>query len=122
MEEFENQIPINDPFDNPEYRATWEAEQRKLSRLQEMQAVVSTVKNAEEDYAIGSIDFDEYCHQIGRRIASLKIAKIVENGGWVDDDEYLKMIAEEKAKASLPTQEQINTANIDYLLMIQGEE
>lgn len=92
------------------------------SRINEARNVIADTRDAKAQYAAGVIDFAAYCEKQGKNLAALRVLSKAEAGEAVTDEEFVTMIAEATEEAAQPTQEEVNAANIDYLLMIGGEE
>ncbi len=94
--------------------------------MDDTQAEVNALKNLLEQlgdpetaHAVGIIDDEEYAEQRARQLAYTSAIASLEAGETVDMEALLDEMREVAAQ---PTQEEINAANIDYLLMIGGEE
>lgn len=92
------------------------------SRINEARNVIADTRDAKAQYAAGVIDFEAYCEKQGKHLAALRVLAKAEAGEAVTDEEFVAMIAEATEEAALPTQEEVNAANIDFLLMMGGEE
>lgn len=103
------------------------SEEEKIWRLIESQRYIlnENVKKylgIEQEYNAGIINFETFCTYKGIRNASVRMLNEFENNEFIDEDIYKSIITEETLKAAQPTQEEINAANIDYLLMLGGEK
>lgn len=70
-------------------------------------------------HSAGTITDEEYAEQRARQLAYTAAISQLEAGESVDMEALLDDMRELVAQ---PTQEEINAANIDYLLMIGGDE
>ena len=93
---------------------------------EETQVLINTYKlllaqigDPSAKHAAGAIDEEEFAEQRARQLAYTSAITSLEAGESVDMGALLEEMREVVAR---PTQEQINAANIDYLLMIGGEE
>lgn len=91
------------------------------SRINEARNVIEDTRDAQAQYTAGVIDFETYCEKQGKYLAALRVLAKAEAGEAVTDEEFVAMIAEATEEAALPTQEEQNTADIAFLLMMGGE-
>lgn len=91
------------------------------SRINEARNVIEDTRDAQAQYAAGVIDFETYCEKQGKYLAALRVLAKAEASEAVTDEEFVAMIAEATEEAALPTQEEQNTADIAFLLMMGGE-
>lgn len=91
------------------------------SRINEARNVIEDTRDAQAQYAAGVIDFETYCEKQGKYLAALRVLAKAEAGEAVTDEEFVAIIAEATEEAALPTQEEQNTADIAFLLMMGGE-
>lgn len=104
------------------YRKDTSMEEDKITeRANAARNLIEQTRNAPAAYAAGAIDRETYIEQRAVNIASLRALARCEGGEEITDEEFAAMIDNAKAEAAMPTQEEINAANIDYLLMIGGE-
>ena len=55
-------------------------------------------------------------------MAYLTVLAKNEDGDVVTDEEFAEIIVDARTEAAKPTQEEVNAADIAYLMMIGGEE
>lgn len=94
--------------------------------MDDNQAEINALKNLLEQigdpvaaHAAGIIDDEGFSEQRARQLAYTSAIASLEAGETVDMETLLEEMRDVVAQ---PTQEEINAANIDYLLMIGGEE
>lgn len=92
------------------------------ARANECRNIIEQTRDIDEARACGAMTPEEYTAAKGRRIACLRVLAACERGEEVTDEAFAQMIEAACAEAALPTQEEQNTADIAYLLMLGGEE
>lgn len=92
------------------------------SQTNEMRNLLEQVGDPDAKFAAGIIDAEERIALNGRRLGCLVVLARNEAGEAVPEAEVEQIMAEQAEVAAQPTQEEINTANIDFLLMMGGEE
>ena len=90
-------------------------------RINEFSNLLGQLGDIDDLKAAGVIDSDEYAEKKAQQIAYLKALDILADGEEVDDEAFDALLAEAEEIVAQPTQEEINAANIDYLLMLEGE-
>jgi hypothetical protein len=70
----------------------------------------------------GVIADEEWAEQKARSLAYTVALERLDAGEDVDDDAFAAILADMQGIVAEPTQEEINAANIDYLLMMGGDE
>lgn len=96
-----------------------EEEARTLSEINGLRNLLGQIGDPVAMRAAGTIDDAEYAERRARQLAFVAAISKLEAGQTVDMD---ALLTEMREVVSQPTQEEINAANIDYLLMIGGEE
>lgn len=91
------------------------------SRINEFSNLLGQIGDIDDQKAAGILDSEEYAEKKARQLAYLKALDALADGDEVDDDAFAVMLAEAEEIVAEPTQEEINAANIDYLLMLEGE-
>lgn len=88
----------------------------------EMRNLLGQIGDVDAKRAAGLIDDDERIELCARRMAYLTVLAKNEDGDVVTDEEFAEIIAHARTEAAKPTQEEVNAADIAYLMMIGGEE
>lgn len=88
----------------------------------EMRNLLGQIGDVDAKRAAGLIDDDERIELCARRMAYLTVLAKNEDGDVVTDEEFAEIIADARTEAAKPTQEEVNAADIAYLMMIGGEE
>lgn len=91
------------------------------SRINEFANLLGQLGDIDDQKAAGLLDADEYAEKKVRQLAYLKALDALADGDEVDDVAFAAMLADAEEIVAQPTQEEINAANIDYLLMLEGE-
>lgn len=92
------------------------------SRANECRNIIEQTRDIEAAHAAQAMTEEEFVEAKGRRIACLRALAKCEQGEAVTDEEFAQMIEEAVVEAAEPSQIEINAANIDFLLMMGGEE
>lgn len=73
--------------------------------------------------AAGCISEEDYIEQKARKMAYVAALDSLAAGNetYVEQSAFEELLEQMRETASAPTQEEINTANIDYLMMVGGE-
>lgn len=83
--------------------------------------LLSQLGDIDDMKAAGIIGPADYAEKKARQIAYLKALDILADGEEVDDYAFAALLAEAEEIVAQPTQVEINAANNDYLLMLEGE-
>lgn len=89
-----------------------------LAEVNALRDLLSQIGDPDAAHDAGVIDDDEYMERKARKLAYTSALDAYAKGETPDVPALLKQMQEVAAK---PTQTEINTANIDYLLMAGGE-
>ena len=89
------------------------------SEINALKNLLGQIGDLATKHSAGTIDDDEYAEEQARKLAFTAAIDSLEKGDEVSMEALLEQMREVVAQ---PTQEEINAANIDYLLMIGGEE
>ena len=89
-----------------------------LAEVNALRDLLSQIGDPDAAHDAGVIDDDEYVERKARKLAYTSALDAYSKGETPDVPALLKQMQEVAAK---PTQTEINTANIDYLLMVGGE-
>lgn len=92
------------------------------AQTNEMRNLLEQIGDTSAKHAAGIIDGAQRIELNGRRLGCLVVIARNEAGELVSEAEVEQIMAEQAEAAALPTQEEINAANIDFLLMMGGEE
>ena len=90
-------------------------------RIIEMEGLIGHIGDIEAKFAAGVIDAEERLELEARKRAFTKVIALAESGEYIDDPALGEILSDMRAAAAAPTQEEINAANIDYLMMVGGE-
>lgn len=92
------------------------------SRINELTNILGQFGDIDAKLKAGIIDQGEYLELKARQLAYTKALDALADGQEVDDDALEALLDEMREVAAQPTQEEINAADIAYLMMIGGEE
>lgn len=92
------------------------------SQGNEMRILLGQIGDVAARHAAGLIDDDERIELNARRMTYLTVLAKNEAGEVVAESDVEAILEEKRAEAALPTQEEINAADIAYLMMVGGEE
>lgn len=88
----------------------------------EMRILLEQVGDPDAQRAAGVITAAEAIELKARRMTYLTVLSRADAGELVSEDEVESILEEKREQAAKPTQEQQNTADIAYLMMLGGEE
>lgn len=88
----------------------------------EMRNLLGQIGDVDAKHAAGLIDDDERIELNARRMAYLTVLAKNEAGEVVTDEDLAAILDDARTEAAKPTQEEVNAADIAYLMMIGGEE
>ena len=91
-------------------------------RINEFTNLLEQLGDIEAKRRAGLLDDEAYAEQKAKQLAYISALETLAAGEEVDDEAFAEILEEMEAVVAEPTQEEINAANIDYLLMIGGEE
>lgn len=88
----------------------------------EMRNLLGQIGDVDAKRAASLIDDDERIELNARRMAYLTVLAKNEAGEVVTDEGLAAILDDARTEAAKPTQEEVNAADIAYLMMIGGEE
>lgn len=91
------------------------------NRVNEFNNLLEQLGDLNAKRSAGVIDQETYIELHARELAYMKALDVLGSGVEVSEDLFAEILEEMRGIASQPTQEEINAANIDYLMMIGGE-
>lgn len=92
------------------------------ARKRECENLVSQFRDAQAMHDKGAISDDEFYDRYGRYNASLRVLAMLDEGTEVTDEEFAQIIAEEIEAAQEPSVLELLRADVDYALMMGGED
>lgn len=92
-----------------------------VSRQNEFANLLEQLDDIDARLAAGLVDQNAYLELKARKLAYISALDTLAGGEPVDDDAFAALLADMREVAAQPTQEEVNAANIDYLMMIGGE-
>lgn len=92
------------------------------SRMNEARNLIEQYRDCAALYEAGAITEEEYYERKGKLTACLRVVEALEKGEEVTDEKFAEMIAEETAKAAEPSVIEQLRADVDFALMLGGEE
>lgn len=94
-----------------------------VTRINEFTNLLSQMYDADALKAAGCISEEDYIEQKARKMAYVAALDSLAAGNetYVEQSAFEELLKQMRETASAPTQEEINTANIDYLMMVGGE-
>ena len=100
-----------------------------MDELQDMDSLLNGCRNiveqfrdAEAMHASGAISDEEFYERQGRKNASLRVIAAIEGGSAVTEEEFLQMVEDAIEEAAQPSEAELLRADVDYLLMIGGDQ
>lgn len=91
------------------------------TRINEMTNLIDLIGDIDAKHAAGVITDDQRIEQKARKRTFLKVLAAAQEGEYIDDEAMGSILDEMREQAAAPSQEEINAANIDYLMMVGGE-
>lgn len=91
------------------------------TRINEMTNLIDLIGDIDAKHAAGVITDDQRIEQKARKRTFLKVLAAAQEGEYIDDETMGSILDEMREQAAAPSQEEINAANIDYLMMVGGE-
>lgn len=91
------------------------------TRINEMTNLIDLIGDIDAKHAAGVITDDQRIEQKARKRTFLKVLASAQEGEYIDDEAMGSILDEMREQAAAPSQEEINAANIDYLMMVGGE-
>lgn len=91
------------------------------TRINEMTNLIEHIGDVDAKHAAGVITDEQSIEQKARKRTFLKVLAAAQEGEYIDDEAMGSILDEMREQAAAPSQEEINAANIDYLMMVGGE-
>lgn len=91
------------------------------TRINEMTNLVEQIGDVDAKHAAGVLTDEQRIEQKARKRTFIKVLAAAQNGEYIDDKGMGAILDEMREQAAAPSQEEINAANIDYLMMVGGE-
>lgn len=94
-----------------------------VTRINEFTNLLSQMYDPDAQKAAGCISDEDYIELKAKKMAYIAALDSLSSGDatYVEQSAFEELLAQMVEIASAPTQEEINTANIDYLMMVGGE-
>ena len=89
------------------------------TRINEMTNLIEHIGDVDAKHAAGVITDEQSIEQKARKRTFLKVLAAAQEGEY--DGAMGSILDEMREQAAAPSQEEINAANIDYLMMVGGE-
>lgn len=99
-----------------------EAQEANQSRINEMKQLLSQMGDFETAAEVGVINQGELRENRARKATYMRVLALAESGEEVSDDDVAVILEEERAKAEEPTATEQMRGDIDFALMLLGEE
>lgn len=99
-----------------------EAQDAIQARINEMKQLLSQMGDFETAAEVGVIDQGELRERRARKATYMRVLALSENGEEVADDDVAAIFDEERVKAEEPTVAEQMRGDIDFALMLLGEE
>lgn len=91
------------------------------ARKRECENLVLQFRDAQAMHEKGAISDEDYYERYGKYNASLRVLALLELGNEVTDEGFAQIVAEEIEAAQEPTTLELLRADVDYALMLGGE-
>lgn len=94
-----------------------------VTRMNEFTNLLSQMYDPDALKAAGCITDEDYIEMKAKKMAYTTALDSLASGNetYIEQDAFEELLAQMREAASAPSQEEINAANIDYLMMIGGE-
>ena len=99
-----------------------EAEDANQARINEMRQLLSQMGDFETAAEVGVINQGELRERRAQKATYMRVLALSESGEEVSDDEIASILDEERIKAEEPTATEQMRGDIDFALMLLGEE
>lgn len=99
-----------------------EAQEANQSRINEMKQLLSQMGDFETAAEVGVINQGELRENRARKATYMRVLALAESGEEVSDDDVAVILEEERVKAEEPTVTEQMRGDIDFALMLLGEE
>lgn len=91
------------------------------TRINEMSNLIEQIGDVDAKYDAGILTDEQRIEQKARKRTFIKVLAAAQDGEYLDDTAMGAILDEMREQAAAPTLEEINAANIDYLMMVGGE-
>ena len=91
------------------------------TRINEMSNLIEQIGDVDAKYDAGILTDEQRIEQKARKRTFIKVLADAQDGEYIDDTAMGAILDEMREQAAAPTLEEINAANIDYLMMVGGE-
>lgn len=91
------------------------------TRINEMSNLIEQIGDVDAKYDAGILTDEQRIEQKARKRTFIKVLAAAQDGKYLDDTAMGAILDEMREQAAAPTLEEINAANIDYLMMVGGE-
>lgn len=91
------------------------------TRINEMSNLIEQIGDVDAKYDAGILTDEQRIEQKARKRTFIKVLAAAQDGEYLDDTTMGAILDEMREQAAAPTLEEINAANIDYLMMVGGE-
>lgn len=99
-----------------------EAQEANQSRINEMEQLLSQMGDFETAAEVGVINQGELRENRACKATYMRVLALAESGEEVSDDDVAVILEEERVKAEEPTVTEQMRGDIDFALMLLGEE
>ena len=99
-----------------------EAQDAVQTHANEMKQLLSQMGDFETAAEVGVIDQGELRERRARKATYMRVLALAESGEEVSDDDVAAILDEERVKAEEPTAAEQLRGDIDFALMLLGEE
>lgn len=99
-----------------------EAQDAIQARINEMNQLLSQMGDFETAAEVGVIDQGELRDRRARKATYMRVLALAESGEEVSDDDVAAILDEERIKAEEPTPTEQMRGDLDFALMLLGEE
>jgi hypothetical protein len=91
------------------------------TRINEMTNLIEQIGDVDAKYDAGILTDEQRIEQKARKRTFIKVLAAAQDGEYIDDKAMGAILDEMREQAAAPSLEEINAANIDYLMMVGGE-
>lgn len=91
------------------------------TRINETSNLIEQIGDVDAKYDAGILTDEQRIEQKARKRTFIKVLATAQDGEYIDDTAMGAILDEMREQAAAPTLEEINAANIDYLMMVGGE-
>ncbi|WP_276926600.1 MULTISPECIES: hypothetical protein [Coriobacteriia] len=91
------------------------------TRINEMTNLIEQIGDVDAKYDAGILTDEQRIEQKARKRTFIKVLAAAQDGEYIDDKAMGAILDDMREQAAAPSLEEINAANIDYLMMVGGE-